>query len=179
LIVAIQTLVPYLVVVSHVIFAFILLSLFFRRSWGRPVANFVGKYAIPLAFVAALAALLGSLFYSEVIGYEPCVLCWWQRVFLYPQVLIFGIALWKRDTSPFLYAVPLTVFSALLSTYHSYVYLGGKSLLPCTALGGACSKVYVLEFGYVTIPLMALTIAFFIFLLAWSHRIYKNENRHA
>jgi disulfide bond formation protein DsbB len=178
-IIAIQTLAPYLVVVSHVLFVIILLALFSHRSWGRPIISFVGKQAILFAFLITLVALGGSLFYSEVIGYEPCVLCWWQRVFLYPQVLIFGLALWKRDTSPFLYAVPLSVFSALLSTYHSYVYLGGKSLLPCTALGGACSKVYVMEFGYVTIPLMALTIALFIFLLAWSHRIYKNENRHA
>lgn len=174
----IQTLVPYVIVASHIVFVILFFALVFRKSWGRKLANFVGKHAVLLAFLVALGAISGSLFYSEIVGFEPCVLCWWQRVFVYPQVIIFGVALWKRNKSPFLYAVPLVSLSALLALYHSYVYMGGQSILPCTALGGACSKIYVFAFGYITIPMMSLTVSLYVLLLAWAHKIYKNENSH-
>jgi len=174
----IQALLPYSILVSHVVFVFLLLALIFKKSWGRHATHLLGKYSILLGFLVSVAAITGSLFYSEIVGYEPCVLCWWQRVFLYPQVVIFGMALWKRNHSPFIYAVPLVSLSAILALYHSYVYMGGTSILPCTALGGACSKVYVMAFGYITIPMMSLTISLFILLLAFAHRSHE-KNRNA
>ena len=173
----IQTLMPYGILASHVAFVILLLALIFRKSWGEGLSAWVGKHAILLGFLFALASFSGSLFYSELVGYAPCVLCWWQRVFLYPQVILFGVALWYKKRDVFLYSVPLVSISTIISLYHQYVYMGGPSILPCTALGGACSKIYVLEFGYITIPMMSLTAALFLLLLAWSHRIY--ENRHA
>jgi len=89
------------------------------------------------------------------------------------------MAIWKKAPRAFLYAVPLTLLGALVASYHSYVSLGGASLLPCTAVGEACSKVYVMAFGYVTLPFMGLTVALYILLLAWADKIYKNENRNA
>ena len=175
----IQTYLPYTVLGAHVLWVILFSSLLFRKSWGKGIAELVGKYAIPFGFIVALSAISGSLFYSELVGFEPCVLCWWQRVFLYPQVILFGVALWKGKTDVFSYAVPLVLLSTVLSVYHEYVYLGGTSILPCTALGGACSKIYVLAFGYITIPMMSLTISIFILLLAWAHRIYQNENSNA
>lgn len=138
---------------------------------------FLGKNAMVLALLVSLTAIVGSLFYSEVIGYEPCVLCWWQRVFLYPLVIIFGMAIWKKLSSAFLYSVPFVILGGIVAAYQSYISLGGYSVLPCTAVGSACAKVYVMSFGYITIPLMSLTIAFYILLLAWVHKIYKNESR--
>src|SRR3989338_7191437 len=157
---------PYLALFSHVVLVVLFLALVFRRSWGAEPQMFIGKHATLLAFLVSLAAVIGSLFYSEIIGFEPCVLCWWQRVFLYPLVIIFGMAIWKKAPRAFLYAVPLTLLGALVASYHSYVSLGGASLLPCTAVGEACSKVYVMAFGYVTLPFMGLTVALYILLLA-------------
>lgn len=171
-------LLPYMVLVSHVVFVVLLLSLICKRSWGRGVSNWLGRNAVPLAFLVVLAAVSGSLFYSEVVGFEPCVLCWWQRVFLYPLAVIFGLALWKKNHTAFFYATPFALLAAFIATYHSYVYLGGTSILPCTALGGACSKVYVMAFGYITIPSMSLTISLYILLLAWANKIYE-KNRNA
>jgi len=168
---------PYGVLISHAFFVLILLALIFHKSWGGTIAKVVGKNAILLAFLTALASILGSLFYSEFVGYTPCVLCWWQRVLIYPQVLIFGLALWKGKKDAFFYAIPLAVISTVIALYHQYVYMGGESLLPCTALGGACSKIYVMAFGYITIPMMSLTATLFILLFAFSHKIH--ENRHA
>ncbi len=177
MIATIQTLLPYGILVSHALFVVLLLALIFRNSWGHPLAQWVGKHSIVLGFVLGLSLIAGSLFYSEAVGFEPCVLCWWQRVCLYPQFVLFGIALCKRKNDVFLYSIPLVLISTVISLYHQYVYMGGHSLLPCTALGGACAKIYVMAFGYITIPMMSLTAAAFFLLLAWSHKIY--ENRHA
>jgi disulfide bond formation protein DsbB len=171
----IQTAVPYLVVASHVILAFLILALVFRKSWGHSIVAFVSRHALWLGFLVALVAVLGSLFYSNVVGFAPCVLCWWQRVFIYPQLVLFLVALSKKDRGVFAYSVALSMLAGIVALYHSYVYWGGESLLPCTALGGACSKIYVYAFGYVTIPAMSLTIALFFLLLAWANRIHKHS----
>ncbi len=168
---------PYIVLFSHVVFAFLFLFLIFRDSWGKNIADWLGSHAVILAFIVSLVAVAGSLFYSEVVGFEPCVLCWWQRVFLYPLPVLFGVAIWKKSNSAFSYAVPMTLFAALIAAYQSYVFLGGISLLSCTAVDGACSKIYVKEFGYITIPIMSLTVSLYILLIAWTNKIY--ENRHA
>jgi disulfide bond formation protein DsbB len=172
----VATVLPYKVLASHVLLIILLLAFVFRRTWGREVFSFISKHAILLAFLVSSVAVLGSLFYSEIMGFEPCILCWWQRVLLYPLPIIFGTALWKKDRSPFLYAVPLAVLSAVTALYQSYTSLGGGSILPCTAVGGACSRVYVLAFSYITIPFMSLTIALYILLLAWAHKTNLNEN---
>ncbi len=172
-------LLPRLALLSHIAFVIIVLLVITRSSWRGRIINFFGKNAILFAFLLSLAAVSSSLFYSELIGYEPCVLCWWQRIGLYPLLLIFSMALWKKNHSAFLYAVPLASFAALLAVYHSYVYMGGTSILPCTALGGACAKIYVMEFGYITIPSMSLTIAVYVLSLAWAHKKYAEKNRHS
>ncbi|MEX2013474.1 MAG: disulfide bond formation protein B, partial [Parcubacteria group bacterium] len=150
-------LLPYAVLASHVILVILFFSLIFRNTWGKGIADWLGRHALAFAFAVSVAAIAGSLFYSEIVGFEPCVLCWWQRVFLYPLTIIFGVAIWKKNTFAFLYAVPLALIAAVIAAYQSYVQLGGTSLLPCTTLEGACSKIYVMAFDYITIPVMSLT----------------------
>jgi disulfide bond formation protein DsbB len=175
-----QNILPYIVLVSHVVLVITFFALVSKDSWGRKIARMVGKWAITLGFLVSFAAALGSLFYSVVVGFEPCVLCWWQRVLLFPLVPIFAIALWKKDNQVFRYVAPLALGGAIIAAYQSYVYLGGGSFLPCTAVGGACSKIYVMAFGYITIPMMSLTISLYILLFAWAHRIYvKDTNSNA
>jgi disulfide bond formation protein DsbB len=177
MIATLQNLLPYGALISHALFIVLLLAPLFRHSWGKGIVAWVAPRAIPLGFIVALLAIAGSLFYSELVGFPPCVLCWWQRVFLFPQAILFGAALWWKKKDVFLYSVPLVLLAAIAALYHQYVYMGGESLLPCTAIGGACSKIYVMAFGYITIPMMSLTAALFLLLLAWYHKIH--ENRHA
>lgn len=167
---------PYAALLSHIVFVFLLLSVLFRDSWGGNITRSLGKHALPLSFAAAVSAVAGSLFYSEIMGFEPCVLCWWQRAFLYPLAVVFGTALWKKADNAFLYATPLALIAALIAAYQSYAYLGGASLLSCTAAGGACERIYVMAFGYITIPTMSLTVAVYILLFAWTNKIYENRN---
>lgn len=177
---AIKLFLPYLALFSHALLAFLILSVVFRKSWGRKTAAFLNRRALLLGFLMSIAAVAGSLFYSEVIGFEACVLCWWQRVFLYPQAVLFGVAIWRKgDRSVFAYSTPMVVLAGILALYQSWVYWGGASLLPCTAAEGSCSKIYVKEFGYITIPVMSLTVVLYFLLLAWVNRIHRNENRNA
>jgi len=172
----ITSLVPYAVLLSHFLFIFIVFTLIFKNSWGRDMTNWFGKKATVLALIISLGAVLGSLFYSEIVGFEPCILCWWQRIFLFPLPVILIVSLWKNDSAVFKYIVPLAILGTIVALYHSYFELGGVSLLPCTAEGGACSRVYVKEFGYITIPTMSLTSFAFVLIISWFKKQYDKNN---
>ncbi|MBP1968991.1 disulfide bond formation protein DsbB [Virgibacillus natechei] len=107
-------------------------------------------------------AVAGSLFYSEVIGYEPCELCWIQRIFMYPLVVIYGVAAIKKDISIALPGLILSGIGILISIYHYSI----QKIPTLQAAGDACGTVscnvqYVNYFGFITIPFLA-GIAFII-----------------
>ena len=109
------------------------------------------------AFLISLGGTLGSLYFSEILKYPPCVLCWYQRICLYPLVLIFGTALWSEDANYKRYALPLAVVGGLIAAYHNLIYYGfiSEALTPCTE-GISCSSKQLELFGFVTIPLLSL-----------------------
>jgi len=111
---------------------------------------------LQLNFLAATVATLGSLFFSEILKYPPCVLCWYQRICLYPLVLIFGTALWFNDSGYKRYAMPLIVSGSLIALYHNLIYYGfiSEALSPCTE-GASCSSRQLELFGFITIPLLS------------------------
>lgn len=116
------------------------------------------------ALAVALTATVGSLVYSEVYHFEPCRLCWYQRIAMYPLVLLLGLALWKRDRGVVRYALPQAVIGALIATYHytleTFPSLGDGA---CSR-GVPCTARYVNEFGFVSISFMALSG--FVFIIA-------------
>lgn len=134
------------------------------RGWGRDVAEFFGYYAIWLAFLVALGGMVGSLFYSNFAQFQPCLLCIWQRIFLYPQVIILALALIAKDERVRKYAIALSSIGAIIAIYHTYLQFGGTDVINCAASGVGCEHVYFIEYGYVTIPTMALT-AFVLIIL--------------
>ncbi len=122
------------------------------------LTNFCGRHALPLLFALTFGGVAASLFYSNVAGFIPCTLCWWQRIFLYPQALIFALAIYARQKTPRVYAWALTLPGFVIAAYHTYLQFGGSPLLPCSATTATtCAQRYFLNFGYVTIPTMALT----------------------
>ncbi len=120
--------------------------------------RFFKERGVLIAFIISLLATVGSLIYSDVIGYEPCKLCWFQRIFMYPQVLLMGMALWRKDMSVKIYGVVLSVIGLVVAKFH---YLGqiGLTPLPCSAVGYSvsCAERFVFIFGYITIPMMAFS----------------------
>ncbi len=151
-------------VVAQILSVAVLISLFVKKNppFLERIKNFVSKRAILIAFIASLCATLGSLVYSEVIGYDPCKLCWFQRIFLYPIAVLTGIALWKNDMSVRIYALVLSILGGLTALFHYVGQLGWNPFgLECLVVGysSSCAKNFVLQFGYITIPLMAFSAA--------------------
>jgi disulfide bond formation protein DsbB len=146
----------------------LLVNLFFLRRQNNKVLLFFKKYTFHLGFLVSLGAVLLSLFYSEIVGYPPCELCWIQRIFLYPQFILFSMELYKRERSIVDFSIVFAIFGAITSLYHVYVENGGSSSLGCAALTPtntnqvSCAIRYIYEFGYITMPIMALTISIFI-----------------
>lgn len=123
----------------------------------------------------ALVALLGSLFYSEILGYTPCDLCWMQRIFMYPLVVIYGVAAIKKDLSIALPGLILSGIGALVSIYHYLI----QKLAAFQSIGDVCGEVpcnlqYVNYFGFITIPFLAATAFIVIFTL---HIVLLVQNR--
>lgn len=115
----------------------------------------IGPAGLWLAFLVALTAMLGSLYLSEVVGFIPCTLCWYQRIAMYPLVLLLGIAAVRGDAAIRRYAVPLAAIGAVVSAYHVALQrLPGLPSGSCS-LDVPCSAIYVERFGFVTIPVMA------------------------
>jgi disulfide bond formation protein DsbB len=113
--------------------------------------------AIKISFAIALLSTMGSLFYSEIAKFPPCDLCWFQRIFMYPQVVLLGIALIKKDNKIVDYSLALAGIGILISLYHNYIVFAALQSPTCSLSGVSCTTKMVLGLGYVTIPLMALT----------------------
>ena len=148
--------------------------LFFRDKF-IPVKNFIAKHGILFAFIVSLTATLGSLFYSEIVGYQPCILCWYQRILMYPQVILLGMALWKKDKSIINYSIVLSLVGSFIAAYHHLMQIGIVPEGSCGAVGYSvsCAKIFVLTFGYIGLPLMALT-AFLLMITSLTFAKLKN-----
>ncbi len=101
--------------------------------------------------------MVGSLFFSEVMELPPCVLCWYQRIAIYPLVLIIGIGIVLRDPRMKTYALPFALIGLAISVYHNLLYYGiiPEAITPCTE-GVPCNAVQIELLGFITIPLMGL-----------------------
>ncbi len=153
--------------------------LFFRPKENRKnfYLDFVDKHFLILAFLISLLASVFPLIYSEIIGFIPCYLCWWQRVFMFPLALMFGVALWDKDRRVIRYALPLLCAGFLISVYQNlFYYFGESSNLPCDASGVSCYQRLVSVFGgYISIPMLALTAFFALLALLAVAHFYKKE----
>ena len=120
--------------------------------------SLVRREVLPyVAWVIALVSTVGSLFFSEVMGLPPCALCWYQRIAMYPLVLIIATGVVTRDGRMRAYALPLCLAGLSVAVYHNLLYYGviPESLTPCSE-GASCTERQIEWLGFVTIPLMGL-----------------------
>ncbi|ANF96178.1 disulfide oxidoreductase [Paenibacillus bovis] len=130
--------------------------------------SFLAKYYLFLAWIVAIVATGGSLYLSDVLKFEPCKLCWFQRIFMYPQVILLGIAAYRSDRRIVGYVLPLSIVGGLIALYH-YAEQHIPALArvtPCTT-GVPCNQDYFELLGFITIPFMALVAFALIALLLW------------
>ena len=143
------------------------------------LVHFLQDNYLFLGFVVSLTATLGSLFYSEIIGYSPCVLCWYQRIFMYPQVFLFAIAMKIKNKSIIFNSLVLSVIGFLIASYHYLLQIEflNNELLNCGIVGftANCSEYFSLAYGYITIPFMALAAFLFLIILNYGKLMASQE----
>lgn len=134
-----------------------------------------GETLLFLIWAQSLIALLGSLFFSEIIGYVPCELCWYQRILMYPLVVIYGVAIIKKDMSMAFPGIILSGIGMFVSIYH---YLIQKLPTFHEATGSCgiipCNTEYINYFGFISIPFLAGVAFIIIFVL---HIILLQQHR--
>jgi disulfide bond formation protein DsbB len=127
------------------------------QAIARPPPGDAGWGLVFAAWGVAATATAGALFLSEVMGVAPCVLCWYQRVFMFPLVLVLAAGLFPLDRRVVRYAFPLVVAGWLVALFHLLLTQGviPETMTPCTQ-GIPCSKVDVEWFGFLTLPMLSL-----------------------
>jgi len=162
-----------LTLLGHVLIALTLILFFVRKKFQTVWNSYINNYLFVTVFFS-LSAFLGSLFYSIVIGFHPCSLCYWQRIFMYPMLFLASFSLIKKDKLDPSYLLMFSSIGSLISIYHIFIQFNPNPL-PCsvTGQGVSCSENWVLEYGYITIPVMALTCFLNIFLVNLFNKIEK------
>ena len=136
-----------------------------------------GQLLIILCWSVALMATLGSLFFSEVMRFPPCVLCWYQRVAMYPLVAVFLVGAFRGSKSTFAFAAPLVIVGWLTALYHNLLHYGivPETASPCVQ-GVSCATIYINWMGFITIPLLSFTaFSVLLFLLILLKRESADE----
>jgi len=134
------------------------------------------EIALAAAWIVALASSLIVLFIGEILGQTPCTLCWYQRAFMFPIVVILGLGLWWRDKNVGRYAVALSIGGSAVALWHLGLYWGviPEPIQPCTATGPSCTDDNQLVLG---IPIPLLSILAFALVAVLSVVSLKEKSR--
>ncbi|MGY3718457.1 disulfide oxidoreductase [Sutcliffiella cohnii] len=130
------------------------------------------------AFIVALVAMLGSLYFSEILLFIPCDLCWYQRILMYPLVIILGIAAVKKDANITTYALPFSIIGIATSSYHYLIQkvpIFADNAIECGIV--PCTGQYINLLGFITIPFLALIGFILITILLLLVGKYKKEGK--
>src|SRR3989344_2130917 len=173
-----------LVLAMHVVIAVLVLFLIhdvLKKKLSPPLL-WVSRHGLLLMFSVALVATSVSLFFSEIAMFQPCRFCWMQRIFMYPQVILLGGALFWKERNIARYILLLSLVGIAISIFHygeqvqSMLYPElFDPLTPCDLSGVSCRATYVLEYGYITIPLMAGT-AFLLNIIGSTTMLLAKKN---
>lgn len=124
----------------------------------KNINNLIARYIVYIAWTQSIAATLGSLYYSEIRHFTPCVLCWYQRIFMYPLVIVILVGILRKDTKVYHYVLPMSILGWFIALYHILLQKGilSEAIAPCT-IGASCTVKYTGYFGFITIPVMSFT----------------------
>lgn len=125
---------------------------------GSSSRSHAGKWGLLFtAWIIALSSTLGAVFIGEVMGQTPCVLCWYQRAFMFPLAIVLAVACFRAEISGWAYALPLAVIGWLVAAYHLLLYTGAISeeVTPCSA-GPSCSDASMTILGSIPIPMLSM-----------------------
>ena len=138
----------------------IVLGVVAKVSGGLPAAvvpwrDGISDVALPLGLAVALTTTLGSLYMSQIAKFPPCELCWFQRICMYPNVILFAVAWWRRDRNVRFYVLPLVLIGICISTYHYLLERFPDTVSYACTNNIPCETVWVWKFHFLSIPGMA------------------------
>lgn len=139
--------------------------------------SLVAQYILPLGFLITTGGMVMSLYYSEVLNVIPCVLCWYQRIFMYSQVFLFGYAWYKKDRNILPYTLLLSSVGFVIAVYHHLLQIGYDIYKPCSTSPFAvdCAKPTFVEYGFVTFPFLAIILFGFVILLVVTAKYFAKK----
>ncbi len=138
--------------------------------------SFFTKNIVYIAWIQSIIATFISLYYSEIRQYAPCTLCWYQRIFMYPLVIIIAVGILLKDRHLPSYVLPMSILGWSIAFYHVLLQKGilPESVAPCV-LGASCAIDYTGYFGFITIPIMSLTAFTVIIICMLIYRRMKQK----
>lgn len=152
------------------------LLVFIGRKMGREfsflerVERFISDHSYKLILLVASTATLGSLYMSNILGWTPCKLCWFQRIFMYPVVLLSAVGIYLDKDNLRDYVMPLVLVGIPIAFYHSVIQrIEQFSSAGCSITAVSCETQYTFHYGYITIPVMALTAFIAIGIILWRY----------
>jgi len=131
--------------------------LYSRSTSARAIISAFAPWALPLAAAVTTTCTLGSLYFSEIVNYKPCRLCWFQRTMMYPLAILLIVAALVKDKKIWRYAVPLASIGITISTYHWFLERFPNLDAGVCDVDVPCEFIWFQHFGFVTLPFMALT----------------------
>lgn len=131
--------------------------LYSRSASARAIVSAFAPWALPLAAAVTTTCALGSLYFSEIVHYKPCKMCWYQRTMMYPLGVILIVAALVKDKRVWRYAVPLASIGIAISTYHWFLERFPNLDAGVCDVEVPCEFVWFQNFGFVTLPFMAFT----------------------
>jgi disulfide bond formation protein DsbB len=140
--------------------------------------KFVVNYSANITFMQALVATLGSLYFSQVMELTPCTLCWYQRILMYPIVLLSATGIILKDKNLSIYTLVLSIPGALIALYHYILQLTGYDQLGFATCSVAtpCTNIEISFLGFITIPLMSFVAFTIITVLNLANVIILRRN---
>lgn len=138
--------------------------------------KFIKDNLLNISWIIALISTAGSLYFSEILYFSPCVLCWYQRIAMYPLVIILAVGIIKKDKNIHYYVLPISIIGAVFAFYQNLLYYNflAVNLAPCVS-GISCTTRYLHLFGFMDIPLLSLISFLLITILLLVHK--KNVQR--
>lgn len=140
--------------------------------------RFTERTILILIWILTIVAALGSLYFSEIAKFPPCVLCWYQRMCIYPLVAICFVGLYTKDRNLPLYILPFALVGTAIGVFHNLLYyqILPEAVAPCVA-GISCTTKFIQLFGFVTIPFLSLIAFVLIDLgLIYIFKIARNKS---
>ncbi|AAM26150.1 TPA: disulfide bond formation protein B [Bacillus anthracis] len=137
----------------------------------------IRKYHIAIAWTIATSAMLISLIFSEWMKLPPCDLCWYQRMAMYPLVLILGIGMYRKDSNVSIYAFPFACIGLIISVYQITIQAFPTSEMKICSVGVSCTENYLNLFGFISIPMLSFVGFLAIIILLYINQIKRQKNK--